>query len=77
MSTTQRFLVEANRLAGGSDYFRWRAVGTSLGFSESEADQAMRSLNDRKLVILLLEGDARILAAGRRLALQLDRTVKK
>ena len=77
MSTTQKFLVEANRVAGGSDYFRWRAVGTNLGYSESESDQAMRSLNDRKLVILLLEGDARILAAGRKLALRLDAPMRK
>ena len=68
MSATQRFLVEASRAAGTGCYFRWQAVGSSLGISAAESERTMRSLDERKLVILLLDGDARLLDAGRRLA---------
>jgi hypothetical protein len=71
LNFSQQFLVEAARAAGSGDYFRWEAVGISLGLSPSESDQAVRSLNDRKLVILLLEGDARLLEACRQLATRL------
>jgi hypothetical protein len=71
LNVSQQLLVEAARAAGSGDYFRWASVGTSIGLSPSESDQAVRCLNDRKLVILLLEGDARLLEAGRQLATRL------
>jgi hypothetical protein len=71
LSTTRRFLVEATRTAAG-DYFRWRQVGVALGHSEAEAGRLIQSLNDRKLIILLRDGDARLLTAGRDLARQLE-----
>lgn len=71
LNISQQFLLEAARAAGSGDYFRWAAVGISIGLSPSESDQAVRGLNDRKLVILLLEGDARLLEAGRQLATRL------
>lgn len=68
MSAAQQFLLEAARAAGAGGYFRWNAVGLAVGLTASQSHQAMRSLNDRKLVLLLLEGDARLLDAGRVLA---------
>ena len=68
MSSTQRFLMEASRAAGSGSYFRWQAVGSALGFSAAQSEQTMRSLDERRLVILLLDGDARLLDAGRRIA---------
>ena len=72
LSISQQFLVEATRAAGSGDYFRWNAVGISMGLSASESEQAVRSLTSRKLVMLLLEGDARLLEAGRQLAVRLN-----
>jgi hypothetical protein len=66
------FLVGAIRAAGPSDYFRWDAVGTSLGYSQAEADQAVKSLDERKLVVLLQEGGARLSSTGRQLAGKLE-----
>src|SRR5947209_15970906 len=68
MSSTQRFLAEASRAAGTGRYFRWRTVGSSLGFSAAETEKTMRALDERKLVVMLLDGDARLLDAGRQLA---------
>jgi hypothetical protein len=68
MSTTQRFLIEASRAAGSGRYFRWRSVGSTLGYSAAESEKTMRALDERKLVVLLLDGDARLLDAGRQLA---------
>ena len=71
MNTTQRFLIEASRIVGAGDYFRWHTVGATLGYSPAEAEKAMQSLSERKLVMLLLDGDARLLDAGRQLAVRL------
>ena len=60
--------MEASRAAGPGNYFRWQSVGSALGFSAAQSEQTMRSLDERKLVILLLDGDARLLEAGRRIA---------
>ena len=72
LSSTHRFLCEAHRVAGAGDYFRWTQVGASLGYSDDQSIRALKSLDERKLLILLVEGHARLLAAGRRLATQLD-----
>ena len=72
LSVAQRFLVEATRATGPDEYFRWHAVAATLGYSEAEARQAMQSLDDRKLVILLLEGNARLLDAGRQMGAKLE-----
>jgi len=72
LSATQRFLVKANLSTGTGEYFRWQNVGHSLGFTDAEADVAVRSLDQRKLAILLQNGDARILAAGRAMASRLE-----
>ena len=72
LSSTQRFLVEASRATGSGDYFRWRQVGATLGHSEAESGRLIQSLNDRSLLILLQEGNARLLPAGRDLARRLD-----
>jgi len=67
LSVTQRFLVEAARACGDGDFFRWPLVGSALGYSAAESGRAVQSLNERKLVIALAGGDARLLAAGRQL----------
>ena len=72
LSTAQQFLVQATRAAGTDDYFRWQSVGTAIGLTPTQSGVAVRSLGDRKLVILLLEGNARLLAAGRQLAGRLE-----
>ena len=72
LSTSQQFLVQAHRAAGSGDYFRWRAVGVAVGLSDAESDQAVRSLDARRLLVLLSEGEARLLAAGRDLARRLE-----
>ena len=71
LSATQRFLVEADRAAGTGDLFRCSAVGDALGYTPAQADGAARALGERKLVILLHGGEARLLAAGRRSAAEL------
>lgn len=71
LSVTQQFLVEATHAAGSTDYFRWKNVGKTLGFSEAESDRAVRSLDERKLLIVLAEGEARLLDSGRQLAARL------
>lgn len=72
MSTSRRFLLKACRSGTPTDYFRWREVGTSLGYGDMETEQAVRSLDAQKLVILLHDGNARLLKAGRELADQLE-----
>lgn len=73
LSATQQFLLGAHRAAAAEDYFRWHAVGATLGYSEAQSRAALQSLNERKLVILLTDGNARLLDAGRQLAIQLER----
>lgn len=75
MKPTQQFLIEASRAVGAGDYFRWHTVGAALGFSEAESERTMRVLSERKLVTLLLDGDARLLDAGRQLAVRLTSAV--
>ena len=65
LSTSQRFLIEAGRVAGPEDYFRWREIGDTLGYTEAESSTAARSLCERKLLVILSDGDARLLPAGR------------
>src|SRR4051812_28263126 len=72
LSTTQQFLVEAARAAGAGDYFRGRQVGVTPGYAEAESGRLIQSLNDRSLLILPQEGDARLLPAGRDLARRLE-----
>ena len=72
MSAAQQFLVEATRSAGRTDYFRWQSVGLAIGFSPAQSDNALKSLGERKLIILLSEGNARLLDAGRQLAARLE-----
>ncbi|HEY7115508.1 MAG TPA: hypothetical protein VH475_02920 [Tepidisphaeraceae bacterium] len=71
-SATQRFLCAAHRATGAGDYFRWETVGTALGFADGDSRRAVESLDQRKLVILLREGNARMLPAGRQLAVELE-----
>jgi hypothetical protein len=72
LSITKLFLMEANRAAGGTDYFRWRTVAGALGCSEADARGAMQSLDERGLAILLADGEARMLPPGRVLAINLE-----
>jgi len=72
LSTSQRFLVEANRAAGATDFFRWRGVGSTLGYSDQQAGEAVQSLGSRKLCLMLADGEVRLLAAGRALAEKLE-----
>lgn len=72
LSTSQRFLVEANRAAGASDFFRCRGVGEALGYSDAQTGEAVQSLGDRRLLLKLADGEVRILAAGRVLAEKLE-----
>jgi len=50
------------------------AVAAALGYTDDQSIRALNSLDQRKLLILLVEGNARLLAAGRRLAQQLETT---
>ena len=72
LSTSQRFLVEANRVAGASDCCRWRGVGQALGYSDAQAGEAVNSLGERRLLVQLADGEVRISAAGRVLAEKLE-----
>lgn len=71
LSVTQRFLVAAAEAAGPSDDFRWDLVGTSLGFTRAIAEQAVESLAERKLVVVLNGGAALMCNTGRQFATQL------
>jgi hypothetical protein len=72
LSVTQTFLVGACRAAGPEQYFRWREVGAGLGYSAEQSEHAVRSLDERGLLVLLTEGNARLCAAGAALATQLE-----
>ena len=72
LSTTKQFLLEASRNAGTQDYFRWRDVGEGMGYSEAQALSAVKTLDEQKLLILLVGGVARLLEAGRLLAARLE-----
>jgi Mn-dependent DtxR family transcriptional regulator len=72
LSPTNRFLREAYRIAGPADYFRWADVARALGYSDDKSIRALQSLDQRKLLIVLVEGNARLLRAGRELAARLD-----
>jgi hypothetical protein len=71
LSTSQRFLLEADRAAGHSDVFHWRRVGETLGYSETQSGQALDSLGQRRLVLVLSDGQVRLSPAGRQLAVKL------
>ena len=72
LSVTQAFLVGAGRAAGPEQYFRWRDVGAGLGYSGEQSEHAVRSLDERGLIVLLTEGNARLCATGAALASQLE-----
>lgn len=71
LSTSQRFLLEADRAAGHGDVFHWRHVGTALGYSETQSTQALDSLGQRRLLLVLSDGQVRLNPAGRQLATKL------
>jgi len=48
------------------------AVGAALGYTDDQSLRALNALDQRKLLILLVEGNARLLGAGRRLAQELE-----
>jgi hypothetical protein len=73
LSATQAFLVGAYRAAGPEQYFRWRDVGVGLGYSGKQSEHAVRSLDERGLLVLLTEGNARLCAAGAALASELEK----
>ena len=72
LSTTQRFLVEANHAADAEGYFAFQAVGAALGYSAMQSDAAMRSLGERKMLVGLDHGQGRLLTAGREFAGRLE-----
>lgn len=72
LSVTQQFLVQACRDANTEFYFRWHGVGTSIGLSEAQAQHAVQTLDERKLIRKLSNGDARILDAGKRMGASLE-----
>jgi hypothetical protein len=41
-------------------------VGAAPGYTDAQSIRAVKSLDERKLPILLVEGHARLLTAGRR-----------
>ena len=65
-----QFLLAAHTAAPVHDYFHWRVVGASLKWPEMRSLKALRTLSDMVLVAARLD-EARILAPGRALALQL------
>ena len=72
LSVTQAFLLGAYRAAGPEQYFRWREVGAGLGYSGEQSEHAVRSLDERGLLVLLAEGNARLCATGAALASHLE-----
>ena len=72
LSSTQRFLLQACKEAGMDSYFRWSSVGNSLGMSAPESQQVVISLDQRKLIRVLSDGNARLLDAGKRMGAGLD-----
>ncbi len=72
LSASQRFLVEGNRAAGAGDCFRWRGVGDTLGYSHAQSGEAVQSLGERRLLVVLADGEVRISPAGRQLAEKLE-----
>jgi hypothetical protein len=75
LSASRRFLLAACRSGAPTDYFRWREIGAALGYGEMECEQAVRSLDAQKLLILLHDGQARLLKAGWDLAAQLEQRI--
>lgn len=73
LSATQAFLVGAYRAAGPEQYFRWRDVGTGLGYSGEQSEHAVKSLDERGLVVMMTEGNARLCASGAAMASQLEK----
>ena len=72
ISTSQRFLVAAARAADAEGYFACSAVAATLRCSPAERDTAVRSLAERKLIVELDAGQARLLHAGREFAVRLE-----
>jgi hypothetical protein len=72
MSDTQRFLVEAKRVAREDGTFETGSVGTKLGFSIAQSSSAIQSLGERKLLVALVGPHARLLDAGQQLATKLQ-----
>lgn len=77
LSASQEFMVLACRLAGAGDYFRWQEVGTSMGYTPQQTDELVSSLDQRKLLIRLQDGAARMLAKGKELASRMDGKLQK
>ena len=73
LSATQSFLVGAYRAAGPDQYFRWRDVGTGLGYSGEQSENAARSLDERGMMTMLNDGNARLCGPGIALAVQLEK----
>jgi len=71
VSERHRFLLAAAEATGAGDYFHWQRVGDALGWTDTDARQAMKSLENQSLVIALQDGQARLLASGRTLATKL------
>ena len=72
LSVTQAFLVGAYRAAGPDQYFRWRDVGTGLGYSAGQSEHAARSLDEAGMMTMLNDGNARLCAPGIARAVQLE-----
>jgi hypothetical protein len=66
-------LVGAYRAAGPDQYFRWRDVGNGLGYTGEQSEHAARSLDERGMLVMLSEGNARLCAPGTVLAVQLEK----
>ena len=73
LGATQAFLVGAYRAAGPDLYFRWRDVGTGVRYSGEQSEHAARSLDERGMLTMLNDGNARLCAPGIALAVQLEK----
>ena len=73
MSSSQKFLVGAAKVASAEGYFRAEEVARALGFTATESAQAIRALGERKLLAELHGGQARLRSDGRAMAARLER----
>jgi len=65
------FLVAADHVAKGHEYFHWPVVGRALRWRETRSKQAMASLHARNLLSTRGAMETKLLPAGRELARRL------
>ena len=72
---SQRFLLAADIIARGHDYFQWRVVARMLRWPDNRCKRALQALDANRLLLLLHGEEAKLLAAGRTAARELTARV--